>query len=129
MKAALINPVRLGFDPEKLKETAQELSEHTGCWSIRQIFANDVARTFWLAIKGRFLTCQHFRDDCMKVAMWIERGELTGSDEAALHARLYTLLSLTKMFEMGRGLDHELVDELLPYLLLRQKLEYEVGTT
>ena len=56
------NPVKLGFDPNKIDD--RELAE---------VFADDVARTFWLAWRPFHLVNQHFSQDCLQIARAIRQ--------------------------------------------------------
>lgn len=123
---AIPNPVRIGFDPT---DGGIDDAAHEGGVSLRDIFADDLARTYWLAIKSTHLTNQHFRADCTNVARLCRahldgKGDLKSPDP---RERLRAILSMgTQMFEMHRGVTDALLDELLPYMTGEKKLEFVI---
>jgi hypothetical protein len=56
LETTIRNPIALRFDPA----TADE--------EIRAVFADDIARTLWLAIKQWHLTSQHFNELCLEAS-------------------------------------------------------------
>lgn len=62
------NPVRLGFYPDSIGQAG----EMPG---IREIFANDTARTLWLIWKPRHIVSQHFNTDVLVAARAIDEAK------------------------------------------------------
>ena len=54
------NPCPLAFDP-----VGKSMDTLDGGVSLHQVWADDVARTCWLAVKARHLTDQYFRECCL----------------------------------------------------------------
>jgi len=55
-------------DPAVLKFTVADAKP-----IIQEVFANDMARTLWLGIKGTHLVDQHFNQACLELARVIEQ--------------------------------------------------------
>lgn len=56
-------PVKVLFDPDEVVQR-DDKGEHEGV-SFKRLWRDPLARTLWLAMKGRFLTDQHFRQGCL----------------------------------------------------------------
>ena len=62
------DPARLAFDPY-VAIHLDDKHQHEGV-SLAEIWADPLARTFWLAIKARHITSQYFRGQCIAMARW-----------------------------------------------------------
>lgn len=59
--------VKLAFDPEYQGRRDSV---------IKEIFENKTARILYLAIKVNHIVNQYFNDNCLKIAKWIDDGDL-----------------------------------------------------
>ena len=106
--------VTLLFDP---KTANQE---------IRAVFAHDLARTIWLAVKSSHLASQHFNSDCLHYAKAIEKMK---AHEPLTAEQLLRVLSGWAL-PPDRGIigqhEHGFADELLPFVNGEKTLVFEV---
>lgn len=65
------DPAKLAFDPYEAIRTDKP-DQHEGV-SLAQVWADPLARTFWLAIKAGHITSQYFRGCCMSMADWARK--------------------------------------------------------
>ncbi|MCK5624863.1 hypothetical protein KAI04_03410 [Candidatus Pacearchaeota archaeon] len=63
MEDFIINPIKVDFNPEKITDL-----------EVREVFADERARTLWLAIKPRHLTDQYFNRNCLSAGKSIKKG-------------------------------------------------------
>lgn len=73
------DPVKLLFDPKEAM-LRNDKREHEGV-SFKRLWRDPLARTLWLAMKGRFLTDQHFRKGCLIQARDIRNGPRKTADD------------------------------------------------
>jgi hypothetical protein len=92
------NPVPIGFYLDALDDTSDPPEEGV---TLREVWCDPMARTFWLAIKSRHITSQYFRRWCLDAAGFARR-----SPPAAWMALQGTLWSVcgTSSSEVARQL-------------------------
>lgn len=123
----IFNPVVLSFDPYDLDPIDDDPAEHTGGIRLKQVFDDEIARTFWCAIKSTHITNQHFRQDCLNVAEAVRTFLRAPGDHMDPKSRLFGILaSNTRMFALGAHISDGLVDELLPYMTGEKTLEIKI---
>lgn len=112
------NPVRLKFDPDNLEGTVDRAEYSDNDLSVlRKVFQDGTARTFWLAIRPRFVTGPELHQGCLNVSKEIREEGVPDSAEE-LNSYLYRCF--------GQGFDKiEFAEELLPYISGELKLNYE----
>ena len=106
--------VTLAFDP------ADESEE------IKTIFANDLARTIWLAVKFRHLTTSHFNSSCLHFAAAIKKAR---KKRPLTSTELSVILSGGTVPPAPRIIgsnEADFVDELLPLVNGEKILDFEI---
>jgi hypothetical protein len=107
MSEYIKTPVKLGFNPLDKNQRKE----------IKKVFENKLARTLWMGIKQGHLTNQYFENHCLNTSEIFEKLGVPESPE-----RLRIILE--KQFNMTY--QQEFLEELLPYLLGKKDLEYEI---
>lgn len=87
------NPVRLGFRVSEVawrEETKiYDQGRDTDAIPLRLIFADELKRTLWLAIKAKHITSQYFNHDVTRAAESIRRDHPV--DPRDLHLRIQSM--------------------------------------
>lgn len=110
----IMRSVRLGFDPEKAS------------LEIRQVFANETARTLWLVIKQRCLTNQNFCRLILKYAPEIDKMKKSGSLNAVSLFRLLSGFARAPMQGVIGPEDFSIAEEIYPFVMGEKFITYEI---
>ena len=104
--------VKLTFDPQAESEI------------IREVFADDTARTLWLGVKRGHVVSTTFSEDCLAFAKVLDK--LMPESAWALFLLLSGGFAWPRAI-IGHGKsEEEFAEGLLPYLTGRQTILYEV---
>ena len=101
--------VKLLFDPENAQPITQE------------VFADDMARTIWLAIKQGHLAGPRFGENVLKASKWVRK--LVDEDRLTVE-KLFDALTHEVML-LGSS-EQDFAEELLPFVLGEKSISYEV---
>jgi hypothetical protein len=111
----ILDKVKLTFDPTTSRP------------EIQAVFANDLARTIWLAVRQGHLVNQFFETNCIRFSGLI--ASIQGQRPLTVEVLLFILSSGGPEREVIGHKETEFVAELLPFINGEKTIQFEVITT
>lgn len=111
----ILETVTLAFDPKTI-----EIQE------IKDVFANDLARTIWLAVKSGHMTSQYFNNDCLHYAKVIENAKKKGPLTANMLFRILSGVAAPPGHGIIGGGELNFATDLLPFVDGQKTISFTV---